>query len=381
MQVQGYFDLQFEPVREVFAELFDGGKQRGAALCVQIGGETVLDLWAGQAGRTEDQQWHTDTLVNLFSCTKTFTAVVALQLVAEGHLDLDKPLGHWWPEAANRGKESVTLRQLLCHRAGLSAIRAPLPAAALFDWSSMTHALEQEQPWWVPNTQQGYAPMTYGWWVGELIRRVEGRGVGDVLKTRLVEPLGLDFHLGLPESELSRVAHLTRGRNDFGDAAAQALMKAVQSDPHSLTALSFNNPPGLMNSANSPEWQRAVLPAANGHGNARSLARFYMGLLQGRLLDSALLSEMTREHSQGEDRTLLARTRFGLGCWLDQPIENATFGMGPHCFGHPGAGGCLGFADPERELSFGFVTNTLGPYVLMDPRAQRLARIVKGCLG
>lgn len=381
MYIQGYFDLQFEPVRDAFSALFEGGKQRGAALCVQVGGETVLDLWAGQAGQTPEQLWLEDTLVNLYSCTKTFTGVAALQLVAEGKLDLDEPIAHLWPEFAALGKASVTLRHLLCHRAGLSAIRSPLPAEALYDWPRMTQALEQEPLWWAAGTQQGYAPMTYGWLVGELIRRADGRCVGEALQARLNSPLDLDFYVGLPEEALSRVAYLTRGRNDFGDAAAQRLMKAVQADPQSLTALSFSNPPGLMNSANTLAWQKFVQPAANGHGNARTLARFYTALLQGKLLDSAVMQNMLTEHSCGLDQTLLTHTRFGLGCWLDQPLENATFGMGPRSFGHPGAGGCLGFADPDRELGFGFVTNTLGPYVLMDPRAQRLARVVAECLG
>ncbi|MNO82636.1 Beta-lactamase [compost metagenome] len=152
-------------------------------------------------------------------------------------------------------------------------------------------------------------------------------------------------------------------------------------DPAGLQARAFGNPPSILTSTNKPEWRRLQQPAASGHGNARSLAGFYAGLLQGRLLDDALLAELTREHSVGDDRTLLTRTRFGLGCMLDQPeIANATYGLGARAFGHPGAGGSIGFADPERELAFGFVTNTLGPYVLMDPRAQKLARVAGSCL-
>lgn len=380
VHVQGFCDPQFAPVKTLFTELLAQGRQRGGALCVQVSGECVLDIWGGVAGQTAEQLWQENTLVNLFSCTKTFTAVAALQLVAEGVLDLDEPVSRLWPEFAGQGKAHISLRQLLCHRAGLPAIRAPLPAQALYDWDAMTHALAQERPWWVPGTAQGYAPMTYGWLVGELIQRAEGRPVGEVIAARVAQPGALDFHLGLAETELSRVAYLTRGRNDFGDASAQRLMKAVQMDPHSLTALSFNNPPGIMNSANKVEWQRFVQPAANGHGNARTLAHFYTALLEGRLLDQHLFAEMRREHSLGEDHTLLAHTRFGLGCWLDQPLANATFGMGSQSFGHPGAGGCLGFADPEREVGFGFVTNTLGPYVLMDPRAQALANALHQCL-
>jgi len=381
VQVQGYFDLRFEAVREAFGSLFEGTQQRGAALCVQIGGETVADLWAGVADNQGEQVWHSDTLVNLFSCTKTFTAVAALQLVGEGKLELDEPVARVWPEFATNGKAAITLRQLLCHRAGLPAIRRPLPAEALYDWDVMTAALAAEEPWWTPGTDQGYAAMTYGWLVGELLRRVDGCGPGESITRRTAAPLGLDFHVGLDDVDADRVAYLTRTKNDFGDASAQRLFRTLMSEPESISTKAFNNPPSIMSSGNRPEWRRMAQPAANGHGNARSLAGFYTGLLQGKLLDEALLREMTRQHSAGEDRTLLAATRFGLGCWLDQPeVANATFGMGAQAFGHPGAGGSIGFADPERQLAFGFVTNTLGPYVLMDLRAQALARCVAECM-
>lgn len=382
MDVQGYFDLRFEAVRDAFGRLFEQSSQRGAALCVQVGGETVVDLWAGVADNAGDEVWQQDTLVNLFSCTKTFTAVAALQLVEEGKLELDSPVARIWPEFAANGKHAITLRQLLSHQAGLPAIREPLPPEALYDWETMTAALAAERPWWAPGDGHGYAAITYGWLLGELIRRADGRDPGTAIVARTARAGDLDFHLGLADGDVHRVAYLTRMKNEFGDAAAQRLFKATMSEPGSISAKAFGNPPSIMTSGNKPEWRRMVQPAANGHGNARSLAGFYSALLEGRLLDSALLAEMTREHSLGEDRTLLTRTRFALGCWLDQPeVENATFGMGPRAFGHPGAGGCIGFADPERELAFGFVTNTMGPYVLMDPRAQKLSRIVRECLG
>ncbi len=382
MQIQGYFDLRFEAVRDAFSQLFEQTQQRGAAVCVKVGGEAVVDLWAGVADNAGEQAWQSDTLVNLFSCTKTFAAVAALQLVGEGKLQLDEPVARVWPEFAANGKQDITLRQLLSHQAGLPAIRQPLPPEALYDWEAMTAALVAETPWWTPGDGHGYAAITYGWLVGELIRRGDGREPGEAIVARTARPLDLDFHIGLADSEFDRVGYLTRQKNNLGDAAAQRVIKALMSDPQSLTARAFTNPPSIMNSANKPEWRRMAQPAANGHGNARSLAGFYDGLLRGELLDYQLLDEMTREHCVGEDRTLLTRTRFALGCWLDQPdVENATFGMGPGAFGHPGAGGCIGFADPQRDVVFGYVTNTLGPYVLMDPRAQTLARVVKACVG
>jgi len=381
MTLNGHCDPRFTPVADAFSALFEDPQERGAALCIQVGGETLVDLWAGSAGKEPGQEWQADTLLNLFSCTKTFAAVAALQLVGEGRLELDAPVARYWPEFEQAGKQGITVRQLLCHRAGLPAIREPLAPEALYDWDSMTAALAGETPWWTPGAEHGYAPITYGWLIGEVIRRVDGREPGTAIVERTARPLGLDFHIGLDDAEFHRVAHIARGKGNLGDAAAQRLLRTMMTDAAALSTRAFTNPPSVLTSTNKPEWRRMSQPAANGHGNARSLAGFYDGLLQGRLLDEALLAEVTREHAVGEDRTLLTCTRFGLGCMLDQPsVTNATYGLGPQAFGHPGAGGSIGFADPERELAFGFVVNTLGPYVLMDPRAQRLARVAGDCL-
>lgn len=178
MQIQGHYELQFEAVREAFAALFDDPQERGAGLCIQIGGQTVVDLWAGTADKDGAEAWHSDTIVNLFSCTKTFTAVTALQLVAEGKLKLDAPVAEYWPEFAAAGKDAITLRQLLCHQAGLPAIREMLPTEALYDWQLMVDTLAAEAPWWTPGQGHGYEAITYGWLVGELLRRADGRGPG-----------------------------------------------------------------------------------------------------------------------------------------------------------------------------------------------------------
>jgi CubicO group peptidase (beta-lactamase class C family) len=381
LQIQGHFDLRFEALKDAFAELFNDPQERGAALCVQIGGDTVVDLWAGVADKDGEQAWHSDTILNLFSCTKTFAAVAALQLVGEGKLDLDVPVAHYWPEFAAAGKARITTRQLLAHTAGLPALRELLPAEALYDWAQMTTALANEQPWWTPGEGHGYAAITYGWLVGEVLRRIDGRGSGESIAARIARPLGLDFHVGLADSEFARVAHIARKKGELGDAAAQRLLRCMMSEPTAMSTRAFANPPSILTSTNKPEWRRMQQPAANGHGHARSLAGFYAGLLDGRLLEAELLNEMTREHACGEDKTLLTRTRLGLGCMLDQAeVANATYGLGRKAFGHPGAGGSVGFADPEREVAFGFVTNSLGPYVLMDPRAQKLARALGQCL-
>ena len=232
-----------------------------------------------------------------------------------------------------------------------------------------------------PGEGDGYAAISYGWLVGELIRRADGRSAGQSIVARTANPLGLDFHVGLADEEFYRVAHLARSKGNEGDEVAKRLLMTMMREPNSMSTRAFTNPPSIMTSTNTPEWRRMEQPAANGHGNARSLAGFYSGLLDGRLLEAEMLDQLTREHSIGEDKTLLAQTRFGLGCMLDQPnVPNATFGLGPKAFGHPGAGGSIGFADPDREVAFGFVTNTLGPYVLMDPRAQKLVKVLAACL-
>ena len=225
MQIQGYFDLKFEAVKDAFAALFDDPQERGAALCVQVGGETVVDIWAGVADKDGQQAWHSDTILNLFSCTKPFTAVTALQLVSEGKLELDAPVARYWPEFAAAGKERITLRHLLSHQAGLPAIRQNLPAEALYDWQTMTAALAAESPWWALGEGHGYAPITFGWLVGELLRRVEGRGPGESIVARTAKPLGLDFHVGLADEEFHRVATISRGKGNLGDAAAQRMLK------------------------------------------------------------------------------------------------------------------------------------------------------------
>ena len=308
MQIQGHFDLRFEALKEAFAELFNDTQERGAALCVQVGGETVVDLWAGVADKDGEQAWHSDTILNLFSCTKPFAAVAALQLVAEGKLELDASVARYWPEFAAAGKERITVRQLLSHTAGLPALREQLPAEALYDWTQMTQALAAEQPWWTPGEGHGYAAITYGWLIGEVLRRVDGRGPGEAIVARIAKPLGLDFHVGLADSEFERVAHIARKKGDMGDAAAQRLLTCMMTEPTSMTTRAFANPPSILTSTNKPEWRRMQQPAANGHGHARALAGFYAGLLDGSLLEAELLNEMTREHANGEDKTCLLYT-------------------------------------------------------------------------
>ena len=381
MHIDGISDSAFSRVLDVFRQILEVPEQRGAALCVQVAGETVIDLWGGVLDRHAEQRWQRDTLINIFSSGKPVAAVAVLQLVAEGRLELDVPLAEYWPEFAAHGKQQITLRHVLSHRAALPAVLEPLPAEALYDWSRMVAAVENTPPWWTPGSAHGYAPMTYGWLLGELIRRVEGCEPGEAIARRVAEPLQLELHLGLTAQELPRVGDVMRMKGAELDPASLRLMQGISADPSSMVAKAFANPPSMLTSTNKLEWRCMQQPAANMHGTARGLAGFYTGLLQGQLLDPELLLSMQSEHSIGMDLTLLSKTRFGLGCMLEQSDQlPASYALGAQTFGHPGAGGTLGCADPEREVSVAFITNSLGARVMMDPRAQALNAALKKCL-
>lgn len=379
--VKGTFDPAFAPVVQLLQDLLQQPEQRGAGLCVYYRGDCVIDVWGGVADRAGQQPWQEDTLVNVFSSGKPVLATAVLQLAQEGKIDLDAPVACYWPEFAVAGKQDVTTRQVLAHRSGLSALLQPLPADALFDWQRMVQAVEHQQPWWQPDTAHGYAPMTYGWLLGELVRRVDGQMPGQAIAQRIAEPLGLAFYVGLDARLSRRVSDVSRIKNAQGDAVAQRLY-ARMLQPRTLTGKAFTNPPSMMTSTNKDAWRRMQQPAANAHGDARALAGFYNALLRGQLLDEDGLQQMQQEHSTGTDRTLLAATRFGLGVMLEQAESGyASYALGPNAFGHPGAGGTLGCADPDKQLAVGFVTNSMDAYVMMDPRAQALNRCIWACAG
>jgi CubicO group peptidase (beta-lactamase class C family) len=381
LQIQGDYAPRFEPVKNAFVELMNNPYERGAALCIQIDGETVIDVWGGVAGVSLDQPWQRDTLLNLFSCTKTFTAVAIMQLVGEGRLNLDDPVCRHWAEFGNADKADITVRQVLCHRAGLPALRTPLEPNALHDWETMVELVAEERSWFPAGARQCYAPLVFGWILGELLRRLDGVPASESLRRRIAEPLGLDFHIGLSDGDIARCAFMARTKEQIEDPVFARILECILNQPDAISTLAFSNPPMVLGRSNDVGWKRMTQPAANGHGNARSLAGFYAGLLNGQLLESPLLNEMLTEHSAEHDPTLQTHARFGLGVMLEQPdVRNGSYGMGPCAFGHMGAGGTLGFADPERGIAFGFACNTIGSYVLMDPRARQLAQVFMECL-
>jgi CubicO group peptidase (beta-lactamase class C family) len=373
--IEGTCEPRFTRVREAFADNFASRRETGASVALAFDGRVVVDLWGGWADKARVRPWTRDTIVNVFSTTKGLTAICAHRLAGEGRLELDARVAKYWPEFAANGKDQITVRQLLNHRAGLPAIRKPLGPEDLYDWRTITDALAAEAPWWEPGTRHGYHAITFGYLIGEVIRRIAGKSVGGYFSDEIAAPLVIDAHIGLPSPEDGRVADMLGAPppapGEFN------LFAEMGKNPESVTARTFMNPPVLsMAMVNSRAWRGAEIPAANGHTNARALARLYGALARGGEVDGMRVMEAREipacyvEESHGRDEVLMISTRFSAGFMLSQPGEE----MGPNAsaFGHPGAGGSLGFADPEAKIGFGYAMNRMGGGILLDPRAKAL---------
>jgi len=375
--IDGFYEPRFARVRDAFQENFTTRGEPGAAIALSIRGKPVVDLWGGWKNAARDQPWRHETLVNFFSVSKALCTICVLRLVERGHIALDLPVAKVWPEFAQRGKEDITLRHILSHQSGLPSLHEPLPAGAMLDWNVMIEALARATPWWKPGSAHGYQVNTFGFLLGEIVRRVSGRSIGTVLREDIAQPLGADVHIGLPPSEHSRVAEYL-----WPAATSQQTMPG----PEDL--MRFNaywNPPGISGGGyvNTPEWRAAEIPSTNGHGTARGVARFYAALGEGgqidglRIISEAMLTEATKEQSSGIDLISQRPSRFGLGFQLTQPER--PLGPNPRAFGHFGAGGSLGFCDPDTGVAFSYVTNDMGPR-WQNPRNKALIDAIYGSL-
>jgi len=319
----------------------------------------VVDLVGGWADEARQRPWQHDTLVNFYSVGKAFVALLALQLVDNGTIGLDDRISTVWPEFAVGGKQEATVRQALCHRAGVPAIRERLTNDDLWQWDRMTHALAATEAWWVPGERHAYHTNTYGHLTGEIVRRITGQMPGDRLRD-VAGPLDADVWCGLGEPEQRRCAELIWAPSTkIGDANVD--FDRLSGD-QLMVMLGYFNPPGYASQGvvNTPQWRGAQVPSTNGHGTASGIARIYGALLEpGRLLSSALLAEATRPQSVGYCPVLGEEVSFGLGF---QPTRtNRPFGPNPRSFGHFGTGGSLGFADPDTGVAFGYVMNHVIP--------------------
>ncbi|MFB4425758.1 serine hydrolase domain-containing protein [Streptomyces sp. QL37] len=381
-QIQGHCDERFAAVRDAFAANFAERDELGAAVTVLLDGQPVVDLWGGWADGGRTRPWERDTVVNVWSTTKGPTALCAHVLVDRGLLDLDAPVADYWPEFAAAGKESVRVRHLLSHRSGVAGLRDPHTLAELYDWEVTTARLAATEPWWEPGTRSGYHAISYGFLVGEVVRRITGLLPGEFLRKEITGPLSIDFSVGLPEKDAGRVAELVQPKDV---SRRQAALFATM-EP--LAIASLLNPGTGTAAANTPEWRDAEIPAANGHGTARAVASLYgivagRGTLDGRRVLSEEAAERVRE-GQGACRDLVLgagfahETELGLGLWLSGP--NASYGPNPRAVGHDGAGGSCGLADPEAGIALGYVMNRMGPHIADDPRKMALVDAVYGAL-
>lgn len=349
-------------MRRAFRDNFVDRGEVGAAVAVLVGGELVVDLHGGWADEEAGRRWEPDTLVNLYSVGKPFVALLALQLVDAGVIELDEPIASIWPGFAAGGKKSATIRHALCHQAGVPAIRQPLTDHDLSDWTTMTDALAATEAWWEPGTKHAYHANTYGHLIGEIVRRASGEMPGTML-SRLAEPLGADVHVGVPSADQGRCAEVQFVMSGGRPALPPDLFDPdTPPDEQGMLLLAYFNPPGYssVGIVNTAAWRSAQVPSTNGHGTALGVARIYAALLEpGRLLSPALLAEATRIQSDGWCPVLDEEASFGLG--LAPTTTRRPLGPNPRGFGHFGTGGSLGFADPDAGLAFGYVMNHVIP--------------------
>ena len=364
--VHGRCEPGFGRVRDALSEILAGGEEIGAALAVCVDGHLVVDLWAGYADAARTRPWDRDTIVNLYSIGKAVTAVCALRLVEAGRLDLDAPVARYWPEFAQAGKAQIPVRYLLTHQAALPAIARPLPSGAWSHWDVMTAALAAQAAWWQPGTGHGYHVNTQGFLVGEVVRRITGKTLGTYLREAVTGPAGVDFFIGLgPELEGRCADVLPQQATPEGDE----LRRQLRVNPASLSGLplmrvnAYRNPPEFSGTGvvNTRPWRAAEVPSTNGHGNARAVARLYSALAgDGELggvhvLSPEMIARATEQQVYGDDIVLQRPTRFGLGFQLT--MAERPLGPSPRAFGHFGAGGSLGFADPDARVAFGYAMN------------------------
>ena len=396
----GYCDPRFEQVADVLRHSLESKFEVGASFAVEIEGEMVMDLWGGHKDAERTMPWQQDTIVNVFSVTKGVTAICAAKLIEQGRLDLHQKVSHYWPEYGCNGKENTTVLDFLCHRAAMFGFRDQVPLDDWTNWGQFTGMLAAQAPFAEPNSIQAYHALTFGWLVGELIRRVDGRTVGVYFKEEVANPLGLDFAIGLDDSDMARCAQMLmldelpsisqlnvlKYLPDFLLSKSLTNIKAAVSrgfNPIAFDGRAMDNP----NFANTTEWRRAEIPAANGHGVASSLATLYGILSNGGSRDgNEVLKPETIEllrtvHSNGPDMVLFGLNyKFGLGHMLNAPITPIGRNRSESMFGHTGIGGAVVFGDVEKKLGFSFFNNQQHKDLKLYETSNKLAKALYSIL-
>lgn len=360
--IHGEFDPRFEATVAQFASNFVSGNDVGASFAMSKDGEMVIDIWAGHQDEEKQVPWERDTIINVYSSTKTVSFLCALLLADRGELDFEAPVANYWPEFAAAGKENVLVWHFMNHAAGLSGVDQDVSLEDMCNWETMTGLLAAQAPWWEPGTVSGYHALTQGYLIGELVRRVSRKSIGQFTRDELSEPLGADFYIGVPDSEFPRICNLI----PTPEATPEA-------DPDTIAGRTFARPAHRAEDSWTDIWRRAEIPAVNGHGNARALCRLQTPLAcGGRAFGVDLMSEKTarsvmQERISGEDLVLGAPLTFGLGFGLNRapvllsPNTNACY--------WGGWGGSSVLVDQDARTSMSYVMNKMAPGTLGDPRA------------
>jgi CubicO group peptidase (beta-lactamase class C family) len=373
--VHGHTDARFAAVRAVFENNFATGADVGASFCATIDGETVVDLWGGHADPAKTAPWQKDTIVNVYSTTKTMTALTALLIADRGELDFDAPVAKYWPEFAANGKAGVKVSHLMSHAAGLSGWKEPITKADVYDWEKCTSLLAAQAPYWEPGTACGYHALTQGYLVGEVIRRITGKTVGTVFREEIAGPLGADFHIGLPASEDARVAELIPPPPGTGIG---------QGEPSALMTNMSTNPGVDVSETKTRAWRGAEIPAAGGTGNARAVAQIHTilangGMAQGkRFMSEAGCRKALELQIAGTDLVLGMPVRYGLGFGLAGgmvPFPN------PNSMYWGGYGGSIAIIDMDARATYAYTMNRMQGTTVGDVRGFGLIMAMWQAMG
>ena len=364
--VDGFIHDRFAPVRTAFEANLASGADVGASFCATIDGEVVVDLWGGFADEARTRPWERDTIINVYSTTKTMTALTALLVADRGELDFDAPVAKYWPEFAANGKQAVKVSHLMSHSSGLSGWKEPITSDVLYDWDKATSLLAAQAPYWEPGTACGYHAITQGYLVGEVIRRITGKSLGTVFREEIAEPLGADFHIGLPASEDSRVAVL------IPPPAGGGIADGVQTElQHNMS----HNPGVDVSETRTRQWRGAEIPAAGGTGNARSISLVHTILSNGgvargkRFMSEAGCRKALELQIEGQDLILGVATRYGMGFGLAGGLVPLP---SPNCIYWGGYGGSLAIIDMDARATFGYAMNKMAGTTSGDARAFSL---------
>jgi CubicO group peptidase (beta-lactamase class C family) len=377
MGVSGSCDTRFKSVQEALEANLASGDELGASITINLDGQNVVDIWGGWRDEGRTQPWEEDTIVNVWSTTKTVTSLAVLMLVSRGQVDVHTPVARYWPEFAAAGKERIEIRHLMSHTSGVSGLDQPARIEDLYDWERSTARMAAQAPWWEPGTASGYHAFNFGHLLGEVVRRVTGKSLKQFVAEEIAGPLGADFQIGAREAELGRIAPVVPPPPLPIDFAAM--------DPTSPAVRTFTGPPADANAANTAAWRAADIGAANGHANARSVARILSAITLGgqvdgtRLLSSDTISLIWEQQADGIDVVVGVPLRFGIGYGLPKVETAAYIPDGRVCF-WGGWGGSIILMDLDRRLTVSYMMNKMGPGIIGSDRTETYVKAVYGCL-